>query len=409
MSILIAILVLGVLVFVHELGHFLVAKFFRVGVLEFALGFGRVLASWQWGETTYRLRAIPLGGFVRMAGDDPRAVASGEISSDSVSGASAIEGTQGELTPLQEQMVKDESRWFLKQPYLPRCAIVLAGPLFNFICAWFIASAVFAVQGLPTPKVGTTVGTVEKDMAGDKAGIREFDKIVSVNGVEIKGFDELVQIVRSSDGKALEFVVDRPLEKPEALDGAVGFTGPSERLKFSVTPQSGATEFDILEGRDPEKPTYRIGVGPLVEDVTYHPVSAWKAMKAGGLVIWDFSDRTLRMLKALVTGRIAATKTIGGPIEIIKQTAVSAESGLSGILAIMIFLNVTLGIMNLLPIPVLDGGHLMLFTIELLRGRPLSIKVQEAVMQVGMTVILFLMVFALGNDLVRNVPQWISW
>lgn len=409
MTILIAILVLGVLVFVHELGHFLVAKFFRVGVLEFALGFGRVLASWQWGETTYRLRAIPLGGFVRMAGDDPRAVASGEIASDSVSGASAIEGTQGELTPLQEQMVKDESRWFLKQPYLPRCAIVLAGPLFNFICAWFIASAVFAVQGLPTPKVGTTVGTVEKDMAGDKAGIREFDKIVSVNGIEIKGFDELVQIVRGSDGKALEFVVDRPLEKPEALDEAVAFTGPSERLKFSVTPQSGATEFDVLEGRDPEKPTYRIGVGPLIEEVTYHPVSVWKAMKAGGLVIWDFSDRTLRMLKALVTGRIAATKTIGGPIEIIKQTAVSAEGGLSGILSIMIFLNVTLGIMNLLPIPVLDGGHLMLFTIELLRGRPLSIKVQEAVMQVGMTVILFLMVFALGNDLVRNVPQWISW
>jgi regulator of sigma E protease len=185
--------------------------------------------------------------------------------------------------------------------------------------------------------------------------------------------------------------------------------GPSERLTFSVTPQSGATEFDILEGRDTEKPTYRIGVGPLVEEVTYHSVSVWTAMKAGGLVIWDFSDRTLRMLKALVTGRIAATKTIGGPIEIIKQTAVSAQSGMSGILAIMIFLNVTLGIMNLLPIPVLDGGHLMLFTIERLRGRPLSIRVQEAVMQVGMTVILFLMVFALGNDLVRNVPQWISW
>lgn len=409
MTIVIAILVLGILVFVHELGHFLVAKFFRVGVLEFALGFGRVLASWQWGETTYRLRAIPLGGFVRMAGDDPRAVASGEISSDSVTGASAIEGTQGELTPLQELMVKDESRWFLRQPYLPRCAIVLAGPLFNFICAWFIASAVFAVQGVPTPKVGTTVGTVEKDMAGDRAGIRELDKVISVNGVAIAGFDELVQIVRNSDGKSLEFVVERPLQKPDDADPIAELKGPSERITFSVTPQSGATEFDVLEGRDPEKPTYRIGVGPLVEEVTYHPVSIWKAMKGGALVIWDFSERTLRMLKALVTGRIAATKTIGGPIEIIKQTAVSAQSGFAGILAIMIFLNVTLGIMNLLPIPVLDGGHLMLFTVELLRGRPLSIRVQEAVMQVGMTVILFLMVFALGNDLVRNVPQWISW
>lgn len=409
MTILIAILVLGVLVFVHELGHFLVAKFFRVGVLEFALGFGPVIASWQRGETTYRVRAIPLGGFVRMAGDDPRAVATGEISSEGVSGASAIEGTLSELTPLQEQMVKDESRWFLKQPYLPRCAIVLAGPLFNFICAWMIASAVFAVQGIPTPKVGTTVGSVEKDMAGDKAGIREFDKVVSVNGVAIQRFDDLVQIVRGSDGKPLEFVVDRPLQKPDGQQGAAAQDIPSERLTFSVTPQSGATEFDVLEGRDPEKPTYRIGVGPLIEDVMYHPVSVWTAMKAGGIVVWDFSDRTLRMLKALVTGRIAATKTIGGPIEIIKQTAASAQSGLSGILGIMIFLNVTLGIMNLLPIPVLDGGHLMLFTVERLRGRPLSIKVQEAVMQVGMTVILFLMIFALGNDLVRNVPLWVSW
>jgi regulator of sigma E protease len=126
-------------------------------------------------------------------------------------------------------------------------------------------------------------------------------------------------------------------------------------------------------------------------------------MRAGGIVVWDFSMRTLRMLQALVTGRVSATKTIGGPIEIIKQTAISAESGLSGVLGMMIFLNVTLGIMNLLPIPVLDGGHLMLFTLERLRGRPLSIRVQEAVMQVGMTIILGLMVFALGNDVVRNL------
>ena len=147
----------------------------------------------------------------------------------------------------------------------------------------------------------------------------------------------------------------------------------------------------------------------ITNQLLYHLTIGAFRYCISSFVIWDFSERTLRMLKALVTGRIAATKTIGGPIEIIKQTAVSAQSGFAGILAIMIFLNVTLGIMNLLPIPVLDGGHLMLFTIELLRGRPLSIKVQEAVMQLGMTVILFLMVFALGNDLVRNVPQWISW
>jgi regulator of sigma E protease len=300
-------------------------------------------------------------------------------------------------------MVRDESRWFLKQRYLPRCAIVLAGPLFNFIGAWLIASSVFFAQGLPTPQVGTTIGSVEKQMAGDKAGLREYDKIVSVNGQALTSFDELVAMVRGSHGKPLELVVERPLTPPGS--GSVPSTnlGPTEKITISVTPQSGAVEFDVLEGRDTDKPVYRIGIGPLVEAVTYHQVGAWRAMRAGGIVVWDFSMRTLRMLQALVTGRVSATKTIGGPIEIIKQTAISAESGLSGVLGMMIFLNVTLGIMNLLPIPVLDGGHLMLFTLERLRGRPLSIRVQEAVMQVGMTIILGLMVFALGNDVVRNL------
>jgi regulator of sigma E protease len=406
MSFVIAILVLGVLVFVHELGHFLVAKFFHVGVLEFALGFGPVVASWQRGETTYRIRAIPLGGFVRMAGDDPRAVATGQISGEDVSGASAIEGTQGKLTPQQEAMVKDESRWFLKQSYLPRCAIVLAGPMFNFIFAWVIASGIYAVKGLPHIQDGpVTVGSVQEEMAAAQAGIRSGDRVISVNGVQINTFKELVELVRGSEGRSLRFVVDRQKGNADS-DGKAAEPQSFERLTIAVTPSSGITEFDVLEGTSTAKPTYRIGIGPAIGEVTYEQVALSRSMKEGLDRVVELSLQTLRVIKALLTGLLDPTKTIGGPIEIVKQTAANADD-LVAILSMMIFLNVTLGVMNLLPIPVLDGGHLTLFTLELLRGKPLSLRVQEAVMQVGMSIVLLLMVFAIGNDLVKALPwKW---
>jgi regulator of sigma E protease len=408
MSFVIAILVLGVLVFVHELGHFLVAKFFHVGVLEFALGFGPVVASWQRGETTYRIRAIPLGGFVRMAGDDPRAVVTGQVSGENVSGASAIEGTQGKLSPQQEAMVKDESRWFLKQSYLPRCAIVLAGPLFNFLFAWVIASGIYAVKGLPHIEDGpVTVGAVQEDMAAAQAGIQSGDRVISVNGIEIKTFKGLVELVRGSQGQPLRFVVDRPNVESN-VEAAGSKQRRVERLTISVTPSSGVTEFDVLEGTNTAKPTYRIGIGPAIGEVTYEQVNLRTSMKEGLDRVVDLSLQTLRVIKALLTGLLDPTKTIGGPIEIVKQTAANADD-LVAILSMMIFLNVTLGVMNLLPIPVLDGGHLTLFTLELLRGKPLSLRVQEAVMQVGMSIVLLLMVFAIGNDLVKALPwKWTS-
>jgi regulator of sigma E protease len=399
MGIITAILVLGVLVFVHELGHFLVAKFFKVGVLEFAIGFGPVLARWQGRETTYSLRAIPLGGFVRMAGDDPFTVYGEEAtgSTGGASGASPIEGTQEELSKEQQALIQDESRWFLKKSYFPRIAIVLAGPIANFLFAWVLAFGSYVSLGLPTLVDGpVTIGGIQKGLPADSAGLKSGDRVVSVDGKAVVSFKELVDLVRSSNGKSLEFSVQRPKGVP-----ASGQSVETETITIPVQPVSDASpELDVLEGKNPNQ-TYRIGITPGMANVSYTKVGIGVAAAAAASQVVELSRQTLRVLRGLVTGLLSPTKTIGGPIEIIKQTAASADEGWMAVIGIMIFLNVTLGIMNLLPIPVLDGGHLTLFTIEQLRGKPLSMRVQAAVTNVGLILLLSLMVFAIGNDLAR--------
>lgn len=399
MGIITAVLVLGALVFVHELGHFLVAKFFGVGVLEFALGFGPVLLRWQGRETAYSLRAIPLGGFVRMTGDDPGLVY-GElkVGKDSeVAGASPIEGTQDDLSPQQLELLKDERRWFLRKSYLPRMAIVLAGPVANFLFAWVLAFAAYMMVGMPNVVDGpVTIGAVQKGMPAEAAGLKTGDRVVSIDGRPVQSFKELVDVVRSSSGKTLQVSIRRPNDpkNPSQID-------QGEDLLIPVQPLSDASpELDVLEGRDVNQ-TYRIGITPGMANVTYTKINVVPAASAAARQVYELSAQTVRVLKGLITGLLSPTKTIGGPIEIIKQTAASANEGWMAIVGIMIFLNVTLAVMNLLPIPVLDGGHLVFFTLEQLRGKPLSMRAQVAATNVGMVILLSLMVFALGNDLVR--------
>jgi len=180
-----------------------------------------------------------------------------------------------------------------------------------------------------------------------------------------------------------------------------GDQSETETFSVPVQPVSDASpELDVLEGK-PVSQTYRIGIMPGMANMKYIKVGIGVAAGAAAGQVVELSRQTLRVLQGLLTGLLSPRKTIGGPIEIIKQTAASADEGWMAVVGIMIFLNVTLGIMNLLPIPVLDGGHLTLFTIEQLRGKPLSMRVQAAVTNVGLVLLLSLMVFAIGNDLVR--------
>ncbi len=389
-----ALAVLGVLIFVHELGHFLIAKLFGVGALEFALGFGKTLLKIQGKETTYTLRAVPLGGFVRMAGDDPRLL-TGEIEPVSeAGGASPIEGTQEELTSAQTAMLADQSRWFLKKPYLVRCAIVLAGPLANFLFAWALGTGMFYVNGLPEPQSQpVVVGSITKGLPGAEAGLKPGDKVSTVDGRVVGSYKELVDVVRASQGKPLTFVIERPIY--ETQDGE-----PSryDSNTITVTPKAGFTELDVVEGRGGEESAFRIGIAP---PIVYVPCSLTDAFMAGGLQVVGIVKQTLHMFGALFRGALSPKDTVGGPLEIIKQTASSAQKGWMHLIMITILINIALGVMNLLPIPVLDGGHLLLFTIEKIKGSPIGMRAQMVATQVGMAFLLLLMVYAFGNDLRR--------
>ena len=318
MGIITAILVLGVLIFVHELGHFLIAKLFNVGVLEFALGFGKPIVQWERGETTYSIRAIPLGGFVRMAGDDPVLVYGESVvgARDEVAGASPIEGTQESLSPEQAAMLADENRWFLKKSYLPRCAIVAAGPAFNFLFAFVLAFASLWIAGIPHLVDGpVTIGGVLEASPAEQAGLKVGDKIASVDGKPVHSFVDLLSAVQGSQGKPLAFALERP-----KVDGvaAEGTTTPVDQLIVTVQPSlDAASELDIVEGR-PTQQTYRIGITRSLDKFTYEPATVGEAVIGSWNQVTGLSMQILRSLKGLVTGQISARKSIGGPIAIIK-------------------------------------------------------------------------------------------
>jgi len=267
----------------------------------------------------------------------------------------------------------------------------------NFLFAWVLAFGSYLSVGLPTFVDGpVTIGGIQKGLPAETAGLKSGDRVVSVDGKVVNSFKELVDLVRTSGGKVLDFQIQRSKGEP-----GTGQQVETETLSFPVQPTSDASpELDVLEGK-PVHQTYRIGITPGMANVTYTNVGVGEAAGAAANQVIELSRQTLRVLQGLVTGLLSPTKTIGGPIEIIKQTAASANEGWMAVVGIMIFLNVTLGIMNLLPIPVLDGGHLTLFTIEQLRGKPLSMRVQAAVTNVGLVILLSLMVFAIGNDLAR--------
>lgn len=410
MSALTAIIVLGILIFVHELGHFLLAKLNGVGVLEFALGFGPKIIQFTVGETTYSLRSIPLGGFVRMVGDDPRAVypdakssAQAEearvTDSGAAGGASPMEGSLEHLTPKQKALFDQTDRWFLNQGFIPKASIVLAGPVFNLIFAWLLAVGFFYVRGIPTAiRDRVVIGDVFPGLPAEKAGLKVHDTITSVDGRPLREWKELIQAVTESQGRPLEVEIFRPDQHGDSLDEPPPPTNPGQTLKFSLQPSTEGAELDLLDGKKTTKPTYKIGIGAAT---LYRPADITEAITAGALQVYGIASTTYRVLYGLVTLSISPRKTIGGPIQMIHEVTKSAERGLGAIAQMMIFFNVMLAVMNLLPIPVLDGGHLLMFVIEKIKGAPLSLKFQEIATQIGMGVLLMLMMFAVGNDLVK--------
>jgi len=352
-NILIAILILGLLIFVHELGHFAVAKWSGVTVLRFSLGFGPRLLAWRRGVTEYAVSAIPLGGYVKMLGDDPE----------------------------DDVPVVDAAHAFSQQPLSTRFAIVLAGPMMNLVTACVAFSLVFALYGAGTPTEAAKIGGVMENMAAAKAGLRRGDTVLAVDGKAIATWEELSQAVRASGGKSLDMEVRRE-------DGTVEHvaTIPEERAEKSV--------FGEEIGK-----AYLIGIERFVEIA---PVSLVNAIGLGVYETYFWVKMTLLSVVKIFQGSVSA-RDLGGPILIVQAAGQQAERGLDYLIRFLGLISVNLGVLNLLPIPVLDGGHLLFFAFEAVRGRPLALRQREMAQQVGLFLLLALMVFVFYNDISRIV------
>jgi len=354
-GILAAIAVLGILIVVHEFGHFIVAKKSGVGVLKFSVGFGPKLFGRTVNGTEYVLSAIPLGGFVKMVGEDP-----------------------------DSDEPVDESISFSHQRLWKRCAIVLAGPMFNLIFAFIALSCMLFVYGMPVPNETAKVGMVQEGKPAAVAGFVNGDVVTAIDGAAISSWEELSKAIRASEGKSL----------------AVDVRRGDEAVSLVVTPESQETKNLFGEVTGPNY--FAIGIGHASDR---RPVGLFEAIAAGfEQTVWWITTILMSVYK-MVRGHIPAAE-IGGPILIVQAAGTQAQVGLEALINFMSVISINLGILNLLPIPVLDGGHLLFFLIEAVMRRPLDLRQREMAQQVGLVILIGLMAFAFYNDIGRILGSW---
>lgn len=352
--------VLTIVVFFHELGHFLVARWCGVRVLVFSIGFGPELFGFNDRHgTRWKLAAIPLGGYVKFFGDENAA---------SVPDHDAAAA----MTPAE----RAES--FYYKPVWQRAAIVAAGPIANFLLAIFIFAAVFTFHGKQI--TSARVDSVQPASAAAEAGFQPGDLILAIDGRPIESFSDMQRIVSSRAGQKLEVVVER---------GGV-------RQTLQAVPA-------LKEVKDNFGNVHRIGVlgisrSMAPDDIRVQKVDPLKAIAMGAEETWFVIERTMSYIGGVVAGRESADQ-LGGPIRIAQVSGQVATAGFIALMHLAAVLSVSIGLLNLFPIPLLDGGHLLFYAIEALRGRPLSERAQEVGFRIGLAIVLMLMVFATYNDI----------
>lgn len=358
-SLLSFIFVLGVLVFVHEFGHFLFAKLFRVRVLKFSLGFGGKLVGRKWGETEYLISAFPLGGYVKMFGEH-----------------------QGE-----EIGPEEEPRSFSHKAVWQRFCIVAGGPVFNLLFAVVLFFGMFLIAGLPQAIDTTQIGHVSPGSAAEAAGLQVGDTIRRINGKETTSWVQVSDFIRKSGGSEVALEVERK----------------GEMITIKAQPRMEKIK-DIFGEAVGER--YLLGI-TRTEGVKYEKTTAAKAMKAAFVQTWNLIYLTIMGIVKIIE-RVVPASELGGPIRIAELAGQQMEAGWINLLYFMGLLSVNLGILNLLPIPVLDGGHLFFLTVEGIRRRPLSDWAMEASQKVGIFLLVSLMVFVFYNDILRLVHRWMG-
>jgi regulator of sigma E protease len=373
MTIFSALMIIGVLVFVHELGHFLFAKLFRVGVIEFAIGFGKKIFSKQIGDTVYSIRLFPAGGFVKMVGEDRR------LLDESL--------TSEQLEEIDPGISKwDRSSWFLTKCYYQKILIVFAGPLFNFIFAALLTVMSATIYGVVTDILNEpVVGAVAKGQPADKAGIKPGDRIINVGGAPVKNWQELAEKILSYKGKELSLTIQR--EVANAI----------QELELRVRGEGADPEIAALTGESDSE--FRIGI---IAQTKRERVSLLESVEIGVSRTVYFSWITLKSLISMVNGALSP-KNIRGPIFIFQKAGEVAQESFEQVLNLTFLLSISLAVFNLLPIPILDGGHLVIFTIEALIKGQLSMKAIGRASYIGVIILLSITVIAFSNDILDLV------
>lgn len=343
------IIVLGVLILVHELGHFLLAKVFKVKVEKFSLGFGPRIWSKVVGETEYRISAVPLGGYVKLFGENP-----------------------GETIEADEKV-----RSFIHKKWWQRGLIVAAGPFSNLIFAFFIFFITFMIFGQPT--LPTTIGGVQDGLPAQVAGLKPGDRITHINGRPLKEWDELAGMVRKGGKQPLDIYVVR--------DG--------KTFRVQITPV--ITTHRNIFGEEVTVPVIGISASDDIIMDRMNPVEAFVAgIDRTGKIVYITYVSIIKLVQ-----RIVPISTLGGPILIAQLAGEQAQAGVVPLLFFVALLSINLGVLNLLPIPILDGGHLLFLGIELILGRPVSLKKREIAQQVGLVILISLMAVVFYNDILR--------
>src|SRR3954451_16826773 len=354
--------VLTIVVFFHELGHFLVGRWAGVRVLTFSLGFGPELFGFDDRHgTRWKVSAIPLGGYVKFLGDE-------------------TEASTPSTEALAQMTAEERALSFHHKKVGPRAAIVAAGPIANFLLAIVIFACMFTFFG--KPNTSARVDKVEANSAAAAAGFQAGDVVTAMDGNKIDTFSDMQRVVSGRAGERLAFTVKRG----------------EANLQLQGTPE-------LREVKDPFGNVQRLGVLGITRqtaagDVVTERVDPATAVWLGVKETWFVIERTLAYVSRIFTGRESAAQ-VGGPLRIAQMSGQVATIGLGALIQLAAVLSISIGLLNLFPVPLLDGGHLLFYAIEAARGRPLSERAQEVGFRIGLGLVLMLMVFATYNDILH--------
>jgi regulator of sigma E protease len=368
------VILLGVLIFVHEFGHFIVAKSFGVKVLRFSLGFGPVLLRKQIGETEYVLSVVPLGGYVKMQGDEGSSALEGEPDGDTSGAGADEEGPDDEQVAAKDESDEaeeeiDETRSFSNRPVMQRIAIVAAGPVMNLVTGFVLFSflSLFGDQiRLPA------VGEVTKGMPAEAAGFQPGDLIVSVDDFDVETWEEMQHLIMISDGS--EIVIE--------------LLRSGELETVTVSPVKYPDDDRMVVGI--------VWSGEIKTRSTLWYMAPVEGMRR----TWRVTVQTVDVIGRMLSGK-GSKDEIGGPIAIAAIAGQAMAMGILSFIHLTALISINLAVLNLLPIPVLDGGHLVFFLVEAVRGRPVGLRVREAAQQIGLMLLMALVIFIIYNDIMQ--------